>query len=287
MDMFVSTDNPVHQMSQRVTEESITSAKSYLSHSGMDSIYSMDNNGSSRTTSMSVRMYRGGGGMGRRRRAPPDLPSILLDARILYLGMPIVPAVAELILAQLMWLDYDDPSKPVHLYINSPGTRNVKNEIVGSETDAYSIADMISYVKSEIYTVNLAMAFGQAAMLLSIGKKGYRAVLPHSFTKMYLPKVHRSSGSVADMWIKAKELEANSEYYIELLAKGIGKPKEEIARDIQRIRYFRPQDAIDYGFADRIMDEGEVAHKKTFNEMRATRALKKSGGNPQAAPSGL
>lgn len=288
MDMFVSADNPMNKMSQCVTEESISSAQSCLDHSGMSSISSMDNNGS-RRTSMSVSMYRGGGRGRRPRKSPPDLPSFLLDSRIVYLGLPIVPAVAELIVAQLMWLDYDNPTKPVHLYINSYGTQNVKNETVGAETDAYSIADMMAYVKSEIYTVNMAVAFGQAAMLMSLGKKGYRALLPNASTKVFLPKVHRSSGSVSDMWIKAKELEANSDYYIELLAKGTGKSKEVIAKDIQRTRYFRAQEAIDYGLADRILDEGANSYeKRDYNELRAIRALERGGGNPQAAaPSGV
>ncbi|XP_058757359.1 ATP-dependent Clp protease proteolytic subunit-related protein 1, chloroplastic-like [Vicia villosa] len=287
MDMFMSSNNPIHQMSQRVTEESISSAKSYLDHSGMGRISSMDINGSSRT-SMSVSMYRGGGRGGRRRRGPPDLPSILLDARICYLGMPIVPAVTELILGQLMWLDYDNPGKPVYLYINSSGSQNEKNETVGSETDAYSIADALSFVKSDIYTVNLALALGQAAMLLSLGKKGHRAVLPHSTTKIYLPKAHRSSGSVSDMWIQAKELQTTADYYVELLAKGTGKPEEEIAKDLQWTKYFQAQGAIDYGIADKIMNsmDGEGYKKRDLNEMLATRALKRGGGYPQAAPSG-
>ncbi|KAK2405414.1 ATP-dependent Clp protease proteolytic subunit 2, mitochondrial [Trifolium repens] len=276
MDMFVNADNPMHKASGKVTEESISSAKSYLENSGMGSISSMDTNASSRH-SMSVSMYRGGGRGGRPRRAPPDLPSLLLDARICFLGMPIVPAVTELILAQLMWLDYDNPAKPIYLYINSSGTQNEKKENVGSETDAYCIADMIS-----------AMAFGQAAMLLAIGKKGYRAVLPNSSTKVYLPKCHRSSGSVADMWIKAKELEASSEHYIDLLAKGIGKPRDEIAQEVQRTRFFQAQEAVDFGIADKIMDFGEDAFvKRDYNAMRAARALKRSGGSPQASPSGL
>ncbi|GAU14994.1 hypothetical protein TSUD_47890 [Trifolium subterraneum] len=287
MDMFLNADNPVHKMSGNVTEESISAAKSYLENSGMGSISSMGKNGPSRH-SMSVSMYRGGGRGRRPRRAPPDLPSLLLDARICFLGMPIVPAVTELILGQLMYLDYDDPSKPIYLYINSPGTQNEKRENVGSETDAYSIADMIAHVKSDVYTINLSKAFGQAAMLLSIGKKGYRAVLPNSATKLYLPKCHRSSGSVSDMWIKAKELEATSEIYIELLSKGIGKPREEIAKDIQRTRFFQAQDAVDFGIADKIMDFGEDAYeKRDYNAIRAARALKRGGGNLQASPSGL
>ncbi|KAG4984396.1 hypothetical protein JHK87_029145 [Glycine soja] len=223
--------------------------------------------------SMSVSMYRGGRGTGRPKTAPPDLPSLLLDARICYLGMPIVPAVTELIVAQFMWLDYDNPSKPIYLYINSSGTLNEKNETVGSETEAYSIADMMSYVKADVYTVNCGMAFGQAAMLLSLGTKGYRAVQPNSSTKLYLPKVNRSSGAVIDMWIKAKELEANTEYYIELLAKGTGKSKEEIAKDVQRPKYLQAQDAIDYGIADKIIDSSsrDVAfEKRVITQHKAT-----------------
>ncbi|KAJ8548133.1 hypothetical protein K7X08_021369 [Anisodus acutangulus] len=82
----------------------------------------------------------------------------------------------------------------------------------------------MDYCKADIYTVNCGMAFGQAAMLLSLGKKGFRALQPNSSTKLYLPKVSKSSGAVIDMWIKAKELESNTEYYLELLSKGTGKP---------------------------------------------------------------
>ncbi|KAL4347750.1 hypothetical protein GQ457_17G003420 [Hibiscus cannabinus] len=192
MDMFMTEDSP----------ESISSAENYLDNGGMWSMSCINDRGPSKY-SMSVSMYRGGArGYGRPRTAPPDLPSLLLDARICYLGMPIVPAVTELIVAQLMWLDYDNPSKPIYLYINSSGTQNEKMETVGSETEAYAIADTMAYCKSEFYTVNCGMAYGQAAMLLSQGAKGYRAVQPNSSTKLYLPKVSRSSGAVIDMWIK-------------------------------------------------------------------------------------
>nr|KYP75291.1 hypothetical protein KK1_008011 [Cajanus cajan] len=292
MDMFMTEDNPIRQQTERVTEESISSAKNYMDHGGMWSLSTMGKNDASKY-SMSVSMYRGGGrGAGRPRTAPPDLPSLLLDARICYLGMPIVPAVTELLVAQFMWLDYDNPTKPIYLYINSSGTQasNEKNETVGSETEAYSIADMMSYVKADVYTVNCGMAYGQAAMLLSLGAKGYRAVQPNSSTKLYLPKVNRSSGAVVDMWIKAKELEANTEYYIELLAKGIGKSKEEITKDVQRPKYFQAQEAIDYGIADKTIDSRDVTfEKRNYDDMLAqSRAQRRqAGGNPQVAPSGF
>ncbi|GMJ03499.1 NUCLEAR CLPP 5, CLP protease proteolytic subunit 1, SUPPRESSOR OF VARIEGATION 2 [Hibiscus trionum] len=289
MDMFMTEDNPVRRQSESVTEESISSARNYLDNGGMWSMSSVNDRGPSKY-SMSVSMYRGGGrGSGRPRTAPPDLPSLLLDARICYLGMPIVPAVTELIVAQLMWLDYDNPSKPVYLYINSSGTQNEKMETVGSETEAYAIADMMAYCKSDIYTVNCGMAYGQAAMLLSQGAKGYRAVQPNSSTKLYLPKVSRSSGAVIDMWIKARELDANTESYIELVAKGTGKTKEEIEKDVQRPKYFQAQEAIDYGLADKIIDSRDAAfEKRNYDEMLAqSKAMRRAAAGPQAAPSGF
>ncbi|KAK1359020.1 ATP-dependent Clp protease proteolytic subunit [Heracleum sosnowskyi] len=294
MDMFMTEDNPVRRQSEKVTEESISSSQNYINQGGMWSLSGVDGNGRGPSRyGMSVSMYRGGGGgrgNGRPRSAPPDLPSLLLDARICYLGMPIVPAVTELLVAQFMWLDFDNPSKPIYLYINSSGTQNEKMETVGSETEAYAIADMMAYCKSDVYTVNCGMAFGQAAMLLSLGTKGYRAMQPNSSTKLYLPKVNRSSGAVIDMWIKAKELDANTEYYLELLAKGIGKPKEEIEKDIQRPKYMQAQEAIDYGVADKIIDSRDNAFEKRDYDgiLAQSKAMRgRTAGNPQAAPSGF
>ncbi|XP_055807811.1 ATP-dependent Clp protease proteolytic subunit-related protein 1, chloroplastic [Solanum dulcamara] len=289
MDMFMTEDNPAQRQSGSVTEESISSSHNYLSNGGMWSMSGMNKRGPS-SCSMSVSMYGGGRGSDRPATAPPDLPSLLLDARIVYLGMPIVEAVTELIVAQFMWLDYDNPSKPVYLYINSFGTQNEEMETVGSETEAYAIADMMGYCKSDVYTVNCGMAFGQAAMLLSLGKKGFRAMQPNSSTKLYLPKVSKSSGAAIDMWIKAKELESNSDYYLELLAQGTGKPKEEIEKDILRPKYFRALEAIDYGLADKIIDSRDDAFdKRNYEEMLAqSRAMTRPGGpGAQAAPSGF
>ncbi|GMQ01099.1 hypothetical protein CsSME_00047869 [Camellia sinensis var. sinensis] len=290
MDMFMTEDNPIRRQSESVTEESIGSASNYLNHGGMWSLSGMTERGPSKY-SMSVSMYRGGArGYGRPRTAPPDLPSLLLDARIVYLGMPIVPAVTELLVAQFMWLDYDNPSKPIYLYINSSGTQNEKMETVGAETEAYAIADTMAYCKSDVYTVNCGMAYGQAAMLLSLGAKGFRAMQPNSSTKLYLPKISRSSGAVIDMWIKAKELDANSEYYVELLAKGTGKSKEEISKDVQRPKYFQAQEAIEYGIADKIISSRDIAfEKRNYDEMLAqSKAMRRAAGvGPQAAPSGI
>ncbi|OMO63357.1 ClpP/TepA [Corchorus olitorius] len=134
------------------------------------------------------------------------------------------------------------------------------------------------------------MAFGQAAMLLSLGAKGYRWLQPNSSTKLYLPKVHKSTGSVTDMWIKAKELDANTDCFLELLEKGIGKSKEELRKDIQLSKYFDAQEAIDYGIADRILQPRDAAtayEKRNYDEMLAQQKAKRRPGGPQAAASGF
>ncbi|KAH7441492.1 hypothetical protein KP509_03G040500 [Ceratopteris richardii] len=283
MDMFMTEDNPVNRLSARVTEKTISSAHHYTEGTGMWNMTTLEN-GPSRMR-MSVSMYRGGGGgYGRPKTAPPDLPSLLLDARICYLGMPIVPAVTELVVAELLWLDYDNPTKPIYFYINSPGTQNEKRESIGFETEAYAIADTIAYAKSKVYTINCGMAFGQAAMLLSVGEKGFRAVQPNSVTKLYSPKVNQSSGAATEMWIKAKELDANTNYYIELLAKGTGKSQDEIRKDIQRPAYFRAQEAIDYGLADKIIESRGVAmERRNYDEMLAQAKAARARPGPQAA----
>ncbi|KAH6767059.1 CLP protease proteolytic subunit 1 [Perilla frutescens var. hirtella] len=307
MDMFMTEDNPVRRQSEKVTEaclflhESISSACNYLSHGGMWSMSGANERGPSKY-SMSVSMYRGGArGYGRPRTAPPDLPSLLLDARIVYLGMPIVPAVTELLVAQFMWLDYDSPTKPIYLYINSSGTQNEKMETVGSETEAYAIADTMAYCKADVYTVNCGMAYGQAAMLLSLGAKGYRGLQPNSSNPVLNLAIGITTSKRAiDSWQawlgssklylpKAKELEANSEYYLELLAKGVGKPQEEIEKDIQRPKYFQAQEAIDYGIADKIIDSSDAAfEKRNYEELMAqSKAMRRAGAGPQAAPSGF
>ncbi|KAF6165668.1 hypothetical protein GIB67_012565 [Kingdonia uniflora] len=287
MDIFMTDDGPIKRQADKVTEASISSAKNYLDHSGMMRLSSLRDAGPEAGParySNRVSAYHGGGrGYGRARSAPPDLPSLLLDARIVFLGMPIVPPVTELLVAQFMWLDFDDSTKPIYLYINSPGTQNEKMEIVASETEAFAIADAMSRCKPEVYTLNMSMAFGQAAMLLSLGKKGHRFLQPNASTKIYLPKVNRSSGASTDMWIKAKELDSNTDSYVELLAKGLGKPEEEVRKDIQfGPKYFRPQEAIDYGIADKIIEPSDLQYeKKNYDELLAkSKAMRKAGAQP-------
>ena len=103
---------------------------------------------------------------------PPDLPSLLLHNRIVYIGMPLVPAVTELIIAELLYLNYESESDTITMYINSSGTTTATGQSVGFETEAFAIADVMKYVRPPVHTCAIGQAFGVAAMLLSQGKRG-------------------------------------------------------------------------------------------------------------------
>ena len=127
--------------------------------------------------------YRGGGG-GNYRTPPPDLPSLLLKERIVYLGLPLVSSdeykdqigvdVTELIVAQLLFLQFDDPDKPITMYINSTGTSWYGGDSIGFETEAFAICDTMSYIKPPVHTICIGQAMGTAAMILSSGPSSSR-----------------------------------------------------------------------------------------------------------------
>ncbi len=124
------------------------------------------------------------------RTPPPDLPSLLLKERIVYLGLPLFSDddakrqlgmdVTELIIAQLLYLEFEDPEKPIYFYINSTGTSWYTGDAVGFETEAFAICDTISYIKPPVHTICIGQAMGTAAVILSSGTKGQRAALPHA-----------------------------------------------------------------------------------------------------------
>jgi ATP-dependent Clp protease protease subunit len=225
-------------------------------------------------TSMSM-----GGGGGPPGQAPPDLPSLLLNARICYLGMPLVPAVTELIVAELLWLNFDSPEKPVYFYINSTGSQTADGQSVGFETEAYAIMDTMQYVRPDIHTVCVGKAYGNAAMLLASGKKGFRYALPHSSIMLCPPRMNRKVDSATNLMISANELDDNTATYVEYLNEFTGKEKEVLLKDIARTRYFTPEKAIEYGLVDKVVNPqtGGLADKKDYEAM-----LKAAGGGERA-----
>ncbi|PKI38124.1 hypothetical protein CRG98_041489 [Punica granatum] len=139
--------------------------------------------------------------------------------------MSLVPSVTELILAEFLYLQYEDAEKPIYLYINSTGTTK-GGEKLGYETEAFAIYDVMRYVKPPIFTLCVGNAWGEAALLLAAGARGNRSALPSST-------------------IMIKQ--------VKLFAKHIGKTEEQIEADIRRPKYFSPSEAVEYGIIDKVL----------------------------------
>ncbi|KAI3423992.1 hypothetical protein D9Q98_009825 [Chlorella vulgaris] len=217
-------------------------------------------------------------------QAPPDLPSLLLDGRICYIGMPLVPAVTELVISELLWLNYAAPDKPIYVYINSTGSQTAQGEAVGFETEATAIMDTMAYIRPEIYTLVIGQAFGNAAMILASGKKGQRYALPNARIMTAPPRLNRSFGSVSNVMIKANELEQSTQTYVDFMSRFTGRDKEEVRTDVGRNRYFTPEEAVQYGIIDKVMQPSDavVIERRDYEgQLRASQAQNRprsSGG---------
>ncbi|KAH6819070.1 ATP-dependent caseinolytic protease/crotonase family protein [Perilla frutescens var. frutescens] len=194
----------------------------------------------------------------RPRRPPPDLPSLLLHGRIVYIGMPLVPAVTELVVAELMYLQWMDPKEPIYLYINSTGTTRDDGETVGMETEGFAIYDAMMQLKNEIHTVAVGAAIGQACLLLSAGSKGKRFMMPHAKAMIQQPRVP-SSGLMpaSDVLIRAKEVIINRDTLVKLLAKHTGNSEETVANLMKRPFYMDSTRAKEFGVIDKILWRGQ------------------------------
>ncbi|MBE9177154.1 ATP-dependent Clp protease proteolytic subunit [Oculatella sp. LEGE 06141] len=200
------------------------------------------------------------------RTPPPDLPSLLLKERIVYLGMPLFSSddikrqvgidVTELIIAQLLYLQFDDPEKPIYFYINSTGTSWYSGDAVGYETEAFAICDTLSYIKPPVHTICIGQAMGTAAMILSAGSKGYRASLPHATIVLNQPRTG-TQGQATDIQIRAKEVLANKTATLDILSQNTGQTPEKLAKDTDRTFYLTPQEAKEYGLIDRVLESAK------------------------------
>eukprot|EP00580_Thalassiosira_gravida_P003235 CAMPEP_0201620956 /NCGR_PEP_ID=MMETSP0492-20130828/45486_1 /ASSEMBLY_ACC=CAM_ASM_000837 /TAXON_ID=420259 /ORGANISM="Thalassiosira gravida, Strain GMp14c1" /LENGTH=262 /DNA_ID=CAMNT_0048090323 /DNA_START=37 /DNA_END=825 /DNA_ORIENTATION=+ len=189
---------------------------------------------------------------------PPDLPSLLLHNRIVYIGMPLVPAVTELVIAELLYLNYEDQSKPVTMYINSSGTMTAGGQPVGFETEAFAIADVMKYIRPPVNTVAIGQAFGAAAMILSQGQKGGRAALPNATILLNQPK-SQAQGQASDIAIRAREVAHNRRVSCDLIAQATGKPLSVVMDDCQRVKYLQPDEAVEYGLIDRVIRKEAIS----------------------------
>ena len=202
------------------------------------------------------------GGSSSFRTQPPDLPSLLLKERIVYLGLPLFSDddakrqmgidVTELIIAQLLYLEFDNPEKPIFFYINSTGTSWYSGDAIGFETEAFAICDTIKYVKPPVHTICIGQAMGTAAMILSAGTKGQRASLPNASIVLHQPR-SGARGQATDIQIRAKEVLQNKRTMLEMLSLNTGRSPEQLAEDSDRMTYLTPKEALEYGLIDRVL----------------------------------
>ncbi|TGG76981.1 MAG: ATP-dependent Clp protease proteolytic subunit [Aphanocapsa feldmannii 277cV] len=199
---------------------------------------------------------------GAMRTPPPDLPSLLLKERIVYMGLPLFSDddakrqlgmdVTELIIAQLLYLEFDSPDKPIFFYINSTGTSWYGGDAVGFETEAFAICDTIRYVKPPVHTICIGQAMGSAAMILSAGSKGFRASLPNASIVLHQPR-SGTRGQASDIQIRAREVLSNKQTMLRMLAENTGQSLEQINKDSNRMTYMTPEQARAYGLIDRVL----------------------------------
>jgi ATP-dependent Clp protease protease subunit len=172
-----------------------------------------------------------------------DIYSRLLKERIVFLGSPIDDDVANLIIAQLLFCEAEDPEKPINLYINSPG---------GSVTAGLAIYDTMQYVRPDVATICLGQAASMAAWLLAAGAAGKRMALPNSRIMIHQP-MGGFQGQATDVDIQAREILKLRQRMNEILAEHVGKSVEQIAKDTERDYYLSGEEALAYGVIDQVV----------------------------------
>ena len=176
-----------------------------------------------------------------------DIFSRLLMDRIIFLGTPINDDVANMVIAQLLFLEADNPGRDIHLYINSPG---------GSVSAGLAMYDTMQWLKSPVNTICMGMAASMGCFLLAGGHKGKRSALPHARIMMHQPS-GGSQGSAADIEIQAKEILYLRSQMNELMSKHTGRPVEQIERDFDRDFYMSAEEAKAYGIIDHVVTPRE------------------------------
>jgi ATP-dependent Clp protease, protease subunit len=179
-----------------------------------------------------------------------DIYSRLLKDRIIFIGTPIDDAVANLVIAQLLFLQMEDPKKDIHLYINSPG---------GVVTGGMAIYDTMNFLQCDVVTYCIGMAASMATVLLAAGTKGKRFALPNSRVMIHQP-TGGASGQTADIAIQAKEIIRWRRTLNEIIAKHSGKTPDQVEKDSDRDYYMSAQEAMAYGIVDKVFEsKNEVA----------------------------
>ncbi|NEQ23375.1 MAG: ATP-dependent Clp endopeptidase proteolytic subunit ClpP [Microcoleus sp. SIO2G3] len=182
-----------------------------------------------------------------------DIYSRLLRERIIFLGQQVDSDIANLIVAQMLFLEAEDPEKDIYLYINSPG---------GSVYAGMGIFDTMTHIRPDVCTICVGLAASMGAFLLSAGTKGKRMSLPHSRIMIHQP-LGGAQGQAIDIEIQAKEILYIKDTLNRHLADHTGQPLERIERDTDRDFFMSPQEAKDYGLIDQVIDKTAVGSRPT------------------------
>ncbi len=174
-----------------------------------------------------------------------DIYSRLLRERIIFLVGPVVDATANLVVAQMLFLESENPDKDIFLYINSPG---------GSVSAGLSIYDTMQFIKPDVSTLCMGMAASMGSFLLMAGAKGKRNALPNSRVMIHQPS-GGAQGQATDIEIQAREILKTREQLNKIYADRTGQPLERIAADMERDRWMSPAEALDYGLIDQVLEK--------------------------------
>ncbi len=174
-----------------------------------------------------------------------DIYSRLLKDRIVLLGFPIDDHIANLTVAQLLFLESEDPEKDIYLYINTPG---------GSVTAGMAIYDTMQYIKPDVVTICVGQAASMGAVLLAAGTKGKRYALPHSRIMIHQP-IGGIQGQATDIIIHAEEIKRIKKMLNEILSKHTGKPLDKIEKDVERDYFMSAKEAQEYGIVDKVIEK--------------------------------
>jgi len=195
-----------------------------------------------------------------------DIYSRLLRDRIIFLGSAVDDDVANLVIAQLLFLEAEDPEKDIHLYVNSPG---------GSLTAGLAIYDTMQYVQPDIATICVGQAASMGAVLLAAGAKGKRLALPNSRIMIHQPWIGGLQGQATEVEIQAREILKLRQRLNEILQHHTGKPLEQIAKDTDRDYYMSGVEAQEYGIIDQVMA------RRDLSKLPVARSIEKSRGGGQ------
>ncbi|MCR5775671.1 MAG: ATP-dependent Clp endopeptidase proteolytic subunit ClpP [Lachnospiraceae bacterium] len=185
-----------------------------------------------------------------------DIYSRLLKERIIFLGDEVNAHTAGLVVAQILFLEAEDPEKDIHFYIDSPG---------GSVTDGLAIYDTMQYVKCDVSTICIGMAASMGAFLLAGGAKGKRMILPNAEVMIHQPS-GGTQGQATEIQIAAEHIVRTKKKLNEILAQNTGKPVKKVAEDTERDNWLTAEEALEYGLVDKIIEKRPESEEKKDKE---------------------